>query len=148
MTEDDMRQRQMIVAEAKKWIGTPYRHQASRIGTGCDCLGLVRGIWRSFFGIEPEQPPPYSPDWAETGGGDPMMDAARRHLIATTDCLPGTVILFRWRAGLPAKHMGIAAGPDSFIHAYERLAVTCSPLGPHWRRRIAGLFDFPMVTKT
>ena len=38
--------RAAIVAEARAWIGTPYRHQASLKGIGCDCLGLLRGIWR------------------------------------------------------------------------------------------------------
>ena len=39
--------RDAIVAEARAWIGTPYRHQASLKGVGCDCLGLVRGVWRA-----------------------------------------------------------------------------------------------------
>ncbi len=28
------------------WLGTPYRHQGRRKGVGCDCLGLVLGVWR------------------------------------------------------------------------------------------------------
>jgi NlpC/P60 family putative phage cell wall peptidase len=47
-----------VVAEAMDWIGTPYRHQASRKGVGCDCLGLVRGVWRALYGREPEAPGP------------------------------------------------------------------------------------------
>ena len=35
-----------IVAAARRWVGTPYVHQASLIHVGCDCLGLVRGVWR------------------------------------------------------------------------------------------------------
>ena len=35
---------------AYSWIGTPYRHQASRKGVGCDCLGLVLGVWRELYG--------------------------------------------------------------------------------------------------
>lgn len=50
-----------VVAEAMDWIGTPYRHQASRKGVGCDCLGLVRGVWRALYGREPEAPGPYRP---------------------------------------------------------------------------------------
>ena len=56
-----------IVAEARAWIGTPYRHQASLKGVGCDCLGLLRGVWRAVVGGEPEGPPPNSADWAEAG---------------------------------------------------------------------------------
>ena len=57
-----------IVAEARAWIGTPYRHQASLKGVGCDCLGLVRGVWRAVIGDEPERAPAYSRDWAEASG--------------------------------------------------------------------------------
>ena len=35
-----------IVAAARRWLGTPYHHQATRQGVGADCLGLVRGVWR------------------------------------------------------------------------------------------------------
>jgi NlpC/P60 family putative phage cell wall peptidase len=42
--------RTRIIAEARAFIGTPYRHQASLQGVGCDCLGLVRGVWRAIHG--------------------------------------------------------------------------------------------------
>src|SRR5690606_10394391 len=71
--------RRKAVVEALSWVGTPYRHQASTKGLGCDCLGLVRGVWRALYGEEPETPGPYAPDWAEAGGTDRLLDAARRH---------------------------------------------------------------------
>jgi NlpC/P60 family putative phage cell wall peptidase len=42
---------------ARDWLDTPYQHQASVRGAGCDCLGLIRGIWRTLYGAEPEAPP-------------------------------------------------------------------------------------------
>ena len=48
----------LILTEARSWIGTPYRHQASLKGIGCDCLGLLRGVWRGVMGEEPELPQP------------------------------------------------------------------------------------------
>ena len=137
-----------VLAAAQGWIGTPYRHQASRKGVGCDCLGLVRGIWRELYGTEPELPPPYAPDWAERGGEDRLMAAAQRHFVAAPsmdDALPGDMMLFRWRPDCAAKHVGILAGPDHFIHAYEHAAVLRSALLPSWRRRIAGVFRFPKM---
>ena len=74
--------RSIIVAETRSWIGTPYRHQASLKGVGCDCLGLVRGVWRAVIGDEPERAPPYAPDWAEAARGEPLAEAAARHLVA------------------------------------------------------------------
>ena len=35
-------------AAAIRWLGTPYHHQASVRGAGCDCLGLIRGIYGRF----------------------------------------------------------------------------------------------------
>ncbi|MGE0501448.1 MAG: NlpC/P60 family protein [Rhizobiaceae bacterium] len=137
--------RDRIVAEARSWIGTPYRHQASRKGVGCDCLGLVRGVYRAIVGVEPEPPPPYAPDWAEAEGGDRLMRAAERCLVRPPEdrILPGDVLLFRWRADLAAKHCAILSAPNRFVHAYERSAVVETILVPQWRRRIAGVFSFP-----
>ena len=69
-----------IVAIARDWIGTPYRHQASVKGAGCDCLGLVRGVWREMHGDEPEVPPAYSMDWSEPQGEERLLAACRAHL--------------------------------------------------------------------
>ncbi|UXS23534.1 NlpC/P60 family protein [Agrobacterium tumefaciens] len=135
-----------VLALAGGWIGTPYRHQASLKGVGCDCLGLVRGIWRGIYGHEPELPPPYAPDWAERGGEDRLMAAAERHFLVVPgmeEARSGDLLLFRWRADAAAKHLGILAGPQHFIHAYEQAAVVRSALVPGWRRRIAGIFRFP-----
>ena len=73
--------RDRALDEARGWIGTPYRHRASVKGEGCDCLGLVRGVWRGLYGAEPEGLPPYSPDWAERGGDETLLKAARRWMI-------------------------------------------------------------------
>ncbi len=135
-----------IVALAEAWIGTPYRHQGATNGVGCDCIGLVRGIWRELYGVEPEAVPPYAPDWAERSGEDRLMQAAARLFGAplTQEAMqPGDLLLFRWRSDCAAKHAGILAGPDSFIHAYEQATVIRSALVPAWRRRIAAVHRFP-----
>jgi NlpC/P60 family putative phage cell wall peptidase len=133
-----------IIAETLRWVGTPYRHQGSRRGVGCDCLGLVRGVWRAVYGHEPERPGPYAPDWAEAGGRDALLEAARRHCSekAGSEIVPGDLLLFRWRSDVPAKHAGILISSERFAHAYEGHAVLVSALVPQWRKRIAGVFAF------
>jgi NlpC/P60 family putative phage cell wall peptidase len=140
-----MTDRTLIVAEARRWIGTPYRHQASLIGVGCDCLGLVRGIWRGVIGQEPAALPPYTPDWAEASGQETLADAARLHLMAIDPktAEAGHIVLFRWRAGLPAKHCAVLSGPARMIHAHDGAAVAEVALGAWWRRRLAYAFAFP-----
>jgi NlpC/P60 family putative phage cell wall peptidase len=139
--------RSAIVAEARAWIGTPYRHQASLKGVGCDCLGLVRGVWRAVIGTEPERTPPYAPDWAEAASGEPLAEAATRHLVAIErDAVrEGDVVLFRWRAHLAAKHAAIVTSPDTMVHAHDGAAVAEVALAPWWRRRLIYAFHFPGV---
>ncbi|MBY0382563.1 MAG: C40 family peptidase [Xanthobacteraceae bacterium] len=136
-----------IVREARSWIGTRYRHQASVRHVGCDCLGLVRGVWRSCIGREPELPPPYAPDWAEAHGEETLAQAARRHLVpvAPDEIGGGDVLLFRWREGFVAKHVAIATGEGTMVHAHDGAAVCEVALTPWWRRRLAYAFRFPGV---
>ena len=65
-----------LVSEAHLWLGTPYVHQMACRGAGCDCLGLVRGVWRGVYGAEPETPPAYSMDWSEPQGDEALWRAA------------------------------------------------------------------------
>ncbi|RKE85502.1 NlpC/P60 family protein [Rhizobium sp. AG855] len=158
-----------VLGIAERWIGTPYRHQGATRGVGCDCLGLVRGIWRELYGGEPEVVPAYAPDWAERSGEERLLQAAGRHFSTVAsfeESRPGDLVLFRFRPGMAAKHAGILARmaethfagpddrsegppdalqlpPDAFIHAYEQSAVTRSALVPGWKRKIAGIYRFP-----
>lgn len=140
MTADPNR----VAAVARSWLGTPYHDQASLCGVGCDCLGLARGVWREVVGDEPFPIPPYSRDWGETGPREVLADGARRMMpeIALADIGPGALILFRMTPRAIAKHVGILTGPDSFIHAYERLGVIEEVLTPTWARKIAFAFLF------
>ncbi len=134
-----------ITVLARGWLGTPYQHQASLKGVGCDCLGLVRGIWRERLGAEPEAPPAYSPDWAEAGLRETLAEAGRRHLIEIPLLVfeEGDVLLFRWKPHLPAKHCGIATSRSSMVHAQEGVAVSEVPLSDWWLQRLAFAFRFP-----
>lgn len=134
-----------IVAEARRWIGTPYHHQASSKGAGCDCAGLVLGVWRAVIGPWPEALPPYTPDWAEASGEELVRDMARRHMaeIGLAAARPGDVLVFRMLRHGPAKHCGIMSGPDAMIHAFSGHEVREEHLSPAWTRRLAHAFRFP-----
>ncbi|WP_343115784.1 NlpC/P60 family protein [Ostreiculturibacter nitratireducens] len=140
--------RSRAVIEARRWIGTPYVHQASCRGAGCDCLGLLRGVWRALHGREPEAVPAYTADWSEPSGQERLWAAALRHLLPRVpgEAAEGDVLLFRMRSGSVAKHLGIAAGSvagETFIHAYSGHGVVESALSEPWRRRIVARFQFP-----
>ena len=137
--------RNAIIIAARGWIGTPYSHQASLRGVGCDCLGLVRGVWREVIGREPEVPQAYTPSWAEGSGREQLLEAALRHFTPRTGnaCIPGDVLLFRWRVNLPAKHLAIATSEATMVHAHDGACVCEVTISPWWRRHIAHVFAFP-----
>ena len=140
-----------VVTEARRWLGTPYCHQASCRGVGTDCLGLMRGIWRAVVGPEPQTVTPYSPDWAEGAGDERLLEAARKHLEPVVDGheRPGDVLLFRMLERGPVKHVGVLVTPSlvggRMIHAYSGHVVCETALTPAWARRLAGMFRFPGV---
>ena len=133
-----------VIAAARSWLGTPYVHQASVLGAGCDCLGLARGIWRDLHGLEPVTPPHNTRDWGEAGGAEVLAEAARRFLleIPIAAARPGALILFRMARGAPAKHCGIRS-ESGLIHAYEGAGVIEEPWSPIWARKAALAFHYP-----
>jgi NlpC/P60 family putative phage cell wall peptidase len=136
-----------IIRAARSWIGTPYVHQASVKGAGCDCLGLLRGVWRALHGDEPEAAPPYSPDWSEATGAETLYTALSRHLreIDTRDIAPGDIALFRMAPSGPAKHCGIlASNPHglTLIHARQNKRVSEEGFSRWWQQRLAYAFTF------
>jgi NlpC/P60 family putative phage cell wall peptidase len=162
----DLRPR--IVALARQWLGTPYHHQASLRGIGTDCVGLVRGIWRELYGTEAQASlPAYTRDWAEAGGRETLIEAARRHLIEIppVEAQPGDVLVFRWRRHAPAKHCAVLSalplpacgeragvrgsqaeppiGNATMIHALEGAPVAEVAFTAWWRRHLAAAFAFP-----
>ena len=116
---------------------------------GCDCLGLVRGVWRALYGGEPE---PYQPvrseDWFLM---DPqgLHAAAERHLIPVEDARPGAVALIATqRRHDTITHCGILTEKGTMVHAYNSpsagfLAVVEMGFSGPWERRTKSYWIFP-----
>lgn len=144
-----------VVDAARTWIGTPYRHRASLKGWGCDCIGLVAGVWRELGHDAPCALPVYSPDWAEIGGHDLMIDGLTKYLrpVVLGEARAGDVLAFRMRPGAVAKHAAILSEGTAgdararIVHAYWGRAVVESWLGPYWRRHAVAAFRFPAAAE-
>jgi NlpC/P60 family putative phage cell wall peptidase len=133
-----------VVAAARAFLGTPYRHQASLAGAGCDCLGLLRGVWRALYGAEPMSVPAYRADMRDPTHASALRRAAEALLVAETGpWAAGQVVLFRLGGAAEAKHCGILVSDTRFIHAQERLGVVEADLTEPWARRVSGRFRFP-----
>lgn len=135
----------VVVSEARRWIGTPYRHQASLRGVGADCLGLVMGVWRALGGAPPVIEP-YSADWSAADTHETLWRRAEACLLKSDGQAAGDLLLLRMMRGGPAKHLAILADPTrpTIVHAYSGREVTESPFAPAWRRRVVDSFRLPL----
>jgi NlpC/P60 family putative phage cell wall peptidase len=133
-----------VVAAARVFLGTPYRHQASLAGAGCDCLGLLRGVWRALYGAEPMPMPAYRADMRDPTNAGALRRAAEALLVAEVGPIAaGQVVLFRLGGMAEPKHCGILVSDHRFIHAQERLGVVEADMSEAWLRRVSGRFRFP-----
>ena len=97
------RRARAAVAEAKRYLGTPYRWGGSTPQTGFDCSGLVQWAYAKA-GI---QIPRVTDQQFEAPGGSHV---GRKNL------LPGDLVFFRDPSGY-IHHVGISLGGDKFLHA-------------------------------
>ncbi len=134
-----------IIDEAHRWLGTPYRHQASVCGVGADCLGLVRGVYRELYGQEVELPPPYA-RYGQRGDAELLYAAALRHLTPVNEIEPACVLLFRLRRRRPARHIAIYTGAGRMVHAMTGVGVCELDYHDRWQRYCIARFSFPQVS--
>lgn len=131
-----------VVAAARGWLGTPFRHQASLKGVGADCYGLVRGVAREL-GLIPGHVP--LTDYAAMPDRT-MQEHLDRELVRVrvVDRRPGDVVAFAW--GRETQHLGILSERNTVIHGYGRGTqggvVETSLAGRH-RQRLRGVYRFP-----
>ena len=136
-----MPQRADIVAEARRWLGTPFVHQGRQLGVGVDCVGVVFGVaWAlglSDFDYRSYLPRPNT---------DTMSALLREHLtpIAVSEARAGDVLHFVI-AGRP-QHVGLLTAPDTLLHAYQHVGRCVEHrLDDKWRARIRGAYQLPGV---
>lgn len=135
----EMPVRDDVIAEARRWIGTPFRWQQAAKGKGCDCKGLISGVALALG--RPEARSVYALMSAEYRRRvDPAL--LRRGLSELFDEVaemePGDVLLMRV-ADKP-QHLGLYAGQGRMIHTYAKgpRRVIEVPLDPAWP--VVGIF--------
>lgn len=137
--------RETIIATARGWLGTPYRHQGRKKGVGVDCIGLIWGVGGEL-GIGATIPANYS----ISPTANLVLDGCDKHLVKVEDQtqrLPGQVmILWGWERGT-AQHFAVLGGDKyklTMIHAFSRRhAVVEDVFDAFWAKRMVALYEFP-----
>lgn len=132
----------LAVTAARSWIGTPYVLGAALRGAGCDCVGLVRGVWGDLQGLPPPPAPPWRNDWANSSAR-PLVAAAKEYLcpIPLDQAGPGDVVVLRVQ-GTREAHCGVLDHGGRFIHAMEGVGVVSVPFDAY-RPGLAFAASFP-----
>jgi NlpC/P60 family putative phage cell wall peptidase len=131
----------LIVAAARAYINTPWRHQARLKGVGVDCIGLLWCALRDA-GIEV----PDVADYARAPSGARLIqELESRFMRVHSTWQLADVLAFTWGDANP-WHVGLVSGlaPPKIIHSYSHLGkVTEMRLDPAWRRRVHSCWRVP-----
>lgn len=145
----------LVAAEARGWIRTPFRWQASQKRVGCDCKGLLWGVARELGFPEAESLYAQVADYSQDR---PVPSALLKEGFASIfdpveDLRPGDILLLKigWPVPRAAGHIAIVGEDVSrAIHAKgdgdkawvkeTRLAALLKmcPLDSAWRWRDVG----------
>jgi NlpC/P60 family putative phage cell wall peptidase len=109
-----------IIAEARLWLGTPFRHDAEVLGAGVDCAHLVNAVFAGKGAIQSFKFPHYHADWWK------HTDDPEKHIIENftklfreipeAEAKPADiVVMFIGRAWC---HCAIISGKDRAIEAW------------------------------
>ena len=138
--------REDIVKKAREWIGTPWAHQASVKGVGCDCVGMVRGVYTELTGKKVGGAMDYTRSFYLFSGEERLKNEIAKYCIEIPieEAKSGDVILISF-LNLPSHHIGILAG-TTFIHSWEDIGkVVEIPYDAAWKRLTKAVFRFPEV---
>ncbi len=119
MSLSELCERSSVVAEARKWLNTPYHHQADILGSGIDCGMLLVRIFVDTGLCEPFDPRPYAEDWMLHRSEERYLGFIFDRTKEVASPRPGDVAVYRF--GRCYSHGGIvsADNPLTIIHALK-----------------------------
>ncbi len=112
----EIAQRRAVVAEARRWIGTPYHHQADVFGAGVDCAMILVRVFVDLGLVAPFDPRPYPVDWHLHQSEERYLAQLRARSVEVAAPLPGDIVM--WRYGRTYSHSAIVTDWPRVVHAY------------------------------
>jgi NlpC/P60 family putative phage cell wall peptidase len=109
-------QRRAVIAEAARWIGTPYHHQGRVLGAGVDCVTLLCEVYEAAGIIPHVDPTPYPQDWHLHRDSERYLGGLMQYSREVDSPRPGDVIV--WKFGRCFSHAAILCDNDQIIHSY------------------------------
>jgi NlpC/P60 family putative phage cell wall peptidase len=142
-----MIERQAIVDEARRWLGTKWKHQASLRGVGADCIGFVAGVAMAVGVAEATawRDNPASHQYGRQPDALALLEACAIYLepAPVEGAQLGDVLVMRFT--IEPQHFALvsALDPTYIIHAYAQARrVVEHRLDSKWSARVVRAYRF------
>jgi NlpC/P60 family putative phage cell wall peptidase len=138
-----------ITKEARSWKGTRWQHQASLKNCACDCIGLVRGVYRVLTKVDVNTEINYPATWHLYNAEPWLYNECKKHMteIRIEQAGEGDILLFKMRPRFVAHHCGFLTADKTLIHAYANVGkVVEVTYDVNWQKWTSNVFRFLEVT--
>lgn len=117
-----------VVAEARRWLGTPYHHRAAVLGAGVDCAQIILEAFTGAGIVERFEVDKYNHDWHLHRNEEKYLEVVESYLHQIDPdemplesrpkftALPADVLMFR--VGRTYSHGAIVTEWPYIIHSY------------------------------
>ena len=132
--------RQLVAAEARSWLGTPYHHHGRVRGVGVDCAQLLAAVYEAVGLVSHQELGNYPPQWHLHRGAERFLEELQRCGARPVQA-PAVGDVGVWRYGRAFSHGGVVVGQGAggvplIVHAYIQRGVVLSlatdePLAGH-----------------
>lgn len=133
---DAMRAR--VIAEAERWLGTPYHSGARVCGAGVDCAQLLIAVFHAAGVVPDLRPASYPPDWYLHRDVERLLVQLAPYATLTRDPQPGDIVTYRFARAV--AHAGILVAPGAIIHARQPDGVVRDVVDFAGAERFAGAY--------
>lgn len=128
-----------IETEARKWLGTPYHHQARIRGAGVDCIMLLCEVYHACGLIPYEDPRPYPMDWHLNRSEEMYLGGIEKYGVKVETPQKGDIALYQF--GRTISHGAIVLDWPTIIHSYRGEGVVlANGLGGAMAGRLRGFW--------
>jgi len=120
--EKEYAERREVIRAAREWYGTPFHNNQALKGAGCDCLGLIIGVYSELGIRRGVEIPKYTAQHHLHQKDELYLSGFQKYLTEVTEPGPGDLALFKF--GKCYSHAGIVVRwPIEMIHSYATRGV-------------------------
>ena len=128
-----------------KYLGTSYKHRGDD-KLGCDCLGLVRWVYREELGIILPDPPAYSEVWNKEDVAT-LGAYYSQHGFTKVSGVPKEFDVLRIKDSPEfAAHLGVVTVKGYFIHALASGVVCHTYLQGTYQPAISSIYRYARIS--